>query len=321
MICRSLLALLSAAVISFSAGCSSTAPSAPPPAAVSAQTFTYAGDPVTVSAPAAPTRVVAAGNSAIDTLAALGVSDAITAAVTTEGRSPDAYRDLLPQADISDAPFSKEYLLTKTPDCIIGWRRFFSPKQMDDALFWSGKGCAAYIEDASGPIPSLDPFPPCTVESEENFIRNMGRLFRREKEAAALISSIRNELSLSPARPAEAPKVLAIELQGKNIEIFGKDLLSGDIVKKLGGTIIDFGHPFLSEEELLLLDADIIFVIHHGDEAEARAQLARFRQLPFENSAAFRNERIYPLPYESIVAPAVHTGETIRYMRQCMYGQ
>lgn len=320
MIPRSLLAFLSAAVIAFSAGCGS-APSAPPPAAVSVETFTYAGEPITVSVPDVPTRVIAAGNSVIDTLAALGASDAIVAAVTTEDRAPDAYRDLLPKADISTVPFPKEYLLAKTPDCIIGWRRFFSPKQMDDALFWSEKGCAAYIEDASGPIPSLDPFPPCTVESEENFIRNMGRLFRREKEAAALIDDIHRELSLAPKPLAEQPKVLAIEFQGKNIEIFGKNLLSGDIVTALGGTIIDLDHPFLSEEELLLLDADVIFVIYHGNEAEGRAQLARFRKLPLESSAAFRKDRIYPLPYESIVAPAVHTAETIHYMRERMYGQ
>ena len=43
-------------------------------------------------------------------------------------------------------------------------------------------------------VPAVDPFPPCTVDSEMNFIRNMGAIFDKEETAAQVIDEIESVL-------------------------------------------------------------------------------------------------------------------------------
>ena len=299
------------------AGCAGGAQETP--AGPEIQNFNYNGEPVSFHAPADARRIVVMGNSAIDTVISLGKGESVIAAVTTENAHPEDYQGVLPQAEITDHPLSQEALLLMKPDTMIGWRRFFGPKQAGDTTFWHGRGVAAYIEDGSGPIPSLGNFPPCTVESEIQFLRHMGLLLGEEEKAEKFVQNIQQELEKTPSNVVPQ-KVLAVEFMGNNIEIFGENLLSGDIVRKLGGEMIDFGYPFISREELYMTKADTVFVIYHGSRETGEKEKERFLSLPLQNINQLQG-KVYPLCYDDIVAPAVHTAETIRYMREAMYGQ
>lgn len=266
-----------------------------------------------------PKRVVVAGNSAIDTLIALGEQDAIVGAVLSEKTQAQHYKQLLPKAELQAQPFSQEALMDYKPDLIVGWRRYFSDKQMGNTTFWASRGIPAYIQEASGPIPSLEGFPPCTLASEKNFINNMGKVFHKEKVAAELISEIDKELAKVPANSGKKPKVLVVEFLGKRIEVFGPKLLSGDIVKALGGELVSYEQPFISREELLMLDADIIFVVHHGQEQLRDLAMKEMYNPIYSNIKAVKNKKVYPLAYGQIVAPTVKLKDTIRYMRDKMY--
>ena len=66
----------------------------------------------------------------------------------------------------------------------------------------------------------------------------MGKIFGKEEKAESVISEIEIELKRANQKVAKKPKVLFIEFMPNNIEAFGKELLSGDIVEKLGGEVV-----------------------------------------------------------------------------------
>lgn len=285
------------------------------------ENYTFTAEPHMLTFKAKPQRVVVAGNSALDTLIALGEQDSIVAAVMTERMDEQYYKKQLPKTEIFVNPLSKETLFQYRPDFILGWRRFFSDKQLGNTTFWDSRGVPAYIQEASGPIPALENFPPCTIASEKRFIRNMGKIFQKEAKAEALVAGIDAEILKAPKTGDTKPKVLVVEFLGKRIEVFGPKLLSGDIVKALGGELVAYDQPFISKEELVLLQADVIFVVHHGQQELKELALKEMHSPIYGNIKAVKEKKIYPLAYKQIVAPTVKLKDTLAYMRECMYAK
>lgn len=287
---------------------------------IKVENFKFNGEPNILNFADIPKRVIVCGNSAIDTLIYLGVGDSIITAVITENIDITDYRNKLPNAEIFVRPISQEYAVLMQPDFIIGQRRFFSEKLLGGPSFWGNKKVPAYIQEASGPIPSLRGFPPCTIESEKRFLINMGAIFRKEKEVKKFIDDIDNEIKVNLNNNTNKPKVLVIEFMGKNIELFGKALLSGNIVEALDAEIIDLGYPFINIEDLMFMDADVIFVVYHGNEKNKEFAMKKINNHIFNRMKAVRNGKVYPLQYQQIVAPAIHTVDTIKAIRQGIYG-
>ena len=282
------------------------------------ENFTYNGEKRLLTVHGVPKRVVVCGNSAADTLLALGAESSIDTIVLTEPINPEKYKKLFPKAKIEVRPPSKEVLLSLKPDFIVGPRRFFSDKVMGSPTFWDSRRIAAYIQEGSGPIPSLANFPPCTIESEKQFIRNMGIIFNKEDMAENYIKRIDEAIKQDTDKQLR-PKVLAIEFMARQIECFGTALLIGNIVERLNGEIISFENPFISKENLYFLDPDIVFVIYHGGKAEEEIALKEAKDSPLGRLPAVREGRLYSVYYPDIVGPAVNIIDTIKYMRSKMY--
>ena len=281
--------------------------------------FTFFGEPQQVKVYATPKRAVVYGASALDTLLALQVGDNIAAAVVTDGASPDEYRRRLPRAQIYGQALTLEKVVELQPDFLLAWRRFFAASQLGDTAVWLQRGVPAYIQDASGPVPAKGNFPACTVESEMNFIRNMGIVFAKRHASEKIIADIQSRLTQSDVLPPSANRVLVVEFINGTIEVFGKDLLSGDIIKRFGGDVIEYGAPFVSQDELTTLDVDYIFVVYHGGEQEAEAALQNLRHPLYRHLRAVRQGKVFPLNYRLIVAPGINVIKSLDYIRQCLF--
>lgn len=313
------LAVLLAAVLIGSAGCGEEDPGNGG-GAVRVMNYTFQAKPHELVFQDVPERVLVCGESGAETLAALSAGSRIAAVVLTDGSAEARIREKLPQAEILRNGIAREYAVTLRPDFILGWRRFFDERQLGDTADWSRQGIPAYIEEASGPIPAVEPFPPCTVDSEKAFITHMGQIFREEEKAGTYVRAIDEELRKGEEEAkGKLPKVLVVEFMGKSIEVFGEDLLAGDIIRRLGGEVVSFPAPFVSREELITADADVIFVVYHGEAAAGEAMAEEIRRPLYEGIPAVKNGRVYLLPYRAVVAPGVNTTETIRYMRERMY--
>lgn len=288
---------------------------------VTVENYSFTGTTMKSRVPLKPERIIVCGMNAADTLLAFGAGDSVCSMVLEDPTYLESYKKRFPHAAVHGASLSQEGAIALRPDFILAMRRFFGPQALEDTVFWQQNGIGTYIQDASGPIPSLGNFPACTVESEENFLRNMGTVFGQEKQAQDEITGIRRELERYGRQSADGkrPRVLVVEFMPNNIEVFGKNLLSGDIVTKLGGDIVDYKAPFISMEELLTAESDIIFIVHHGGKEEERNALAKIREGQLRKLKAVKENRVYPLPYKRLVAPGIHTAETVRYIGQCMY--
>ena len=278
--------------------------------------YNFFGEPINVKVKQAPQKILVCGNSGAKTLLALGAGEQITAVVLTDAGEREALQKQLPQAKIYTQPLQLEAATLLAPDFILGWRRYFADNQLGDTTSWIAKGVPAYIQDASGPIPAKGKFPACTITSEQKFIRNMGLVTGRTQQAEALLQQIDTELQVKTAiRPQ---KVLFVEFLGGNIEVFGDDLLSGDIVRHYGSSLISYSAPFISQEELMNMPAEKIFVVYHGGEVQKNSALAQLANPLYQHIPAVQQGKIYPINYNEIVAPGCNLVQTLRYIRQCL---
>ena len=278
--------------------------------------YNFFGEPINVKVKQAPQKILVCGNSGAKTLLALGAGEQITAVVLTDAGEREALQKQLPQAKIYTQPLQLEAATLLAPDFILGWRRYFADNQLGDTTSWIAKGVPAYIQDASGPIPAKGKFPACTITSEQKFIRNMGLVTGRTQQAEALLQQIDTELQVKTAiRPQ---KVLFVEFLGGNIEVFGDDLLSGDIVRHFGSSLISYSAPFISQEELMNMPAEKIFVVYHGSEVQKNSALAQLANPLYQHIPAVQQGKIYPINYNEIVAPGCNLVQTLRYIRQCL---
>mgnify|MGYP002673921522 FL=1 len=278
--------------------------------------YNFFGEPINVKVKQAPQKILVCGNSGAKTLLALGAGEQITAVVLTDAGEREALQKQLPQAKIYTQPLQLEAATLLAPDFILGWRRYFADNQLGDTTSWIAKGVPAYIQDASGPIPAKGKFPACTIASEQKFIRNMGLVTGRTQQAEALLQQIDTELQVKTAiRPQ---KVLFVEFLGGNIEVFGDDLLSGDIVRHYGSSLIRYSAPFISQEELMNMPAEKIFVVYHGGEVQKNSALVQLANPLYQYIPAVQQGKIYPINYNEIVAPGCNLVQTLRYIRQCL---
>lgn len=298
------------------AACGSKESSHEDGAAVSVSNYSFVGEAQQVEVKQEPQRVLVCGNSGVKTLLALGAGEKIVAAVLTEAEEAEALQKQLPQAKVYTQPLQLEAATMLQPDFILGWRRFFADNQLGDTKAWIDKGVPAYIQEGSGPIPAKGRFPACTIASEKCFISNMGKIMHRQKRTEQLLQQIDSELQL--AKPIKAQRVLFVEFLGGNIEVFGDDLLCGDIVKHYGSSLVSYSAPFISQEELMELQAEKIFVIYHGGEAERQAALAKLQNPLYKHLPAVREGRLYALPYNAIVAPGAELLTTLQCIRRCL---
>lgn len=285
------------------------------------ENFNFDGTKRSFSVEHVPENIIVCGNNAADTLIAFGEGSKISTLILTNTYDKEKYTKALPQAKIYTTSISQEAAIELKPDFILAQRRFFDDKVLGSNMFWSNNGVMTYIQDASGPIPSLGNFPKCTIESEKNFISNMGKIFGKEDIANKLNKEIERVMATENNIDTLHPRVLVVEFINGNIEVFGKNLLSGDIITKLGGDVIDYGYPFISLEKLIQSEADIVFVVYHGKDIEKNIALRKMNDPIFHNIKAVREGNIYPLNYNSIVATGVNTVKTINYIKEKLASQ
>lgn len=313
---KKLLSIIFVCICLLCSACGSQDAASKSDGVTSVANYNFFGEPINVKVKQAPQKILVCGNSGAKTLLALGAGEQITAVVLTDAGEREALQKQLPQAKIYTQPLQLEAATLLAPDFILGWRRYFADNQLGDTTSWIAKGVPAYIQDASGPIPAKGKFPACTITSEQKFIRNMGLVTGRTQQAEALLQQIDTELQVKTAiRPQ---KVLFVEFLGGNIEVFGDDLLSGDIVRHYGSSLISYSAPFISQEELMNMPAEKIFVVYHGGEVQKNSALAQLANPLYQHIPAVQQGKIYPINYNEIVAPGCNLVQTLRYIRQCL---
>ena len=144
----------------------------------------------------------------------------------------------------------------------------------------------------------------------------MGLALGKQQQAQDIIQKIDSELQAAEKIPAQ--KVLFVEFLNGNIEVFGNDLLCGDIIRHYGCSLVSYSAPFISQEELMEMQAAKIFVVYHGGEQQKQAALAQLHNPLYKHLPAVASGQVYPIAYKQIVAPGSDLLGTLKYVKQCL---
>ena len=222
------------------------------------------GEPETEVYDAPPQRIVAVWQNSIETPLALGAGDRIIAGMGIPDRKylKPEYRDLydrIPYTSLEN--LDVETILMMEPDLIIGWASTFSPKVLRGTEFWQSRGIHTYIAPSSAAARTQK-----TVDDELRYIRDLGRIIGRTDEAAVLERQIERELHVPHGAADAPPRVLVIASVARDLRIYTPRTLSGDLLGRLGAEVLGKEEErvgeeeFISYEQLLMMDPDVIFV-------------------------------------------------------------
>lgn len=283
---------------------------------VTIDTVDAQGNPIQETFEKEPERVVAVYQSAIENMLALGLEDKMVLAAQLDIDVKDEYKDAFSKVEyVKDAP-SKEAVIAAKPDFIISWSSYFGDKTLGDVKEWQDKGVNTFILKNSGAV-KVD-----GLENEYDDLINLGKIFNKEKEAQAIVQSMKDRLAeTEKLREGKEPvKAAILEIEDDNLfRNYGAKTVGGEIAEKAGAKLVMDEDRFGSEA-LLAKDPDVIFVVYYGDEKVEDAELDRFKSLPaLKGLSAIKNDRVYPISLSEVYASGVRTADGIETMIKGLY--
>lgn len=274
------------------------------------------GNPVEQTFDKAPERVVAVYQSAIENMLALGLGDKLVLAGQLDIDVKDEWKDEFSKVKyMKDAP-SKEAVLAANPDFIISWSSYFKDKTLGDVKEWQDKGIHTFILKNSGAV-KVD-----SLDNEYDDLLTLGKIFNKEKEAQAIVDSMKTRLEEAHARQekkikdGEKPlKVAILEMEDEGVfRNYGKDTVGGQIAEQAGAELAMDGDRF-GAEQLVAKDPDVIFVVYYGEDKVRDEELAKFKKLPaLKALSAITKDHVYPISLSEVYASGVRTADGIDTM-------
>jgi len=255
-----------------------------------------------------PQRVIVIGANETETLLDLGVEEAILAA--DDGQNSQRYGikasnekafQRLPRIDRST--IQAEHFLEMHPDMIIAEQQFFSKTRLGSTDYWNSKGILTMVPlntTSPGKLNQVE-----TVEKEMKFIRDLGIIFHKEEEAEKIVSATENRIH-------DIAKTVAYHKKPKVMILDRMSILASSI----GGVVPDTTAA-VSDEMMMKLDPDVVFLVVYRDEEK---ELAWLRNRPaFRHLNFVKNNRLYGIPLKYVYGSQTRTIDAIGYMAECMY--
>lgn len=286
---------------------------------VAIATYNSNKEKVAITVKKAPQRVFALHQNSIETLLALGLADRIVACA---GDIPPIFNrdDYQYKAEFQKANYlsaqnpSVEDLLMMNVDCIIGWHSSFTGKALGTTDFWWQRGVMTYIAENSNTIRSKK-----TLEMEYNYILDIGKIFDRKEQATALVEQMEDEISRigKVAALQKKQKTMVLELNNNKITVYGENQLAGDMVRRLGGELLQ-SSEYVNYEELIALNPDVVFIAYMGNDGEKNVE--NFLQTEsLASLSCVKNKRVYAIPLTYMYASATRSLDGIRVFAHGLY--
>lgn len=267
-----------------------------------------------------PERIVTRWQNSVETLIALGVGDKIVAAtgVPSPKYIKPEYREIyekIPYKSMESPDMETTFMFE--PDFLVGWFSTFQSKSLRSTEFWENRGIHTYIAASSYKNASR------TVETEYNYILDLGTIVNQEKKAQELVNQMKTEIAQAEELSRNKPKqkTLIMELMGRNISIYGKETLAGNILEHVGGDLIDPGSNTLNLEEIIGVNPEVIFLVVVENDYDRMDELVNslYEKPALENVDAIKNHRVYPIPLYMVYSSGVRTYDGIQTMAQGLY--
>ena len=271
-------------------------------------TYNYALEPVEYTFEKAPERVITFWSNSLETMLALGLGDRIVCAVGMN--EEDVLPELKPELEKmknteyytdfkdSNAAMSKETAIMMDPDFILAWKSSFSDKTIGDVGYWHENGVGTYMALNSNNVSKLR-----TVENEYQDILTIGKIFDVEDKAQALVDEMKAEVErvTSQTKDMEKKSVLIVEFVKDKIWTYDETYLAGDMVKAMGGNLINTERE-IGEENIVELDPDVLIVIGNEEKKQQVMENPAFASLK-----AVQNGNVTPISLSEVYTSGVRT--------------
>jgi len=267
-----------------------------------------------------PQRVIAYHQDNIELLLKLGLGDKI---IATAGRFISLENEeIQPQQDFFKSihyyglcGINQEFAVSLQPDLIMGYPSSFSSKgiwSLGTTNFWNMRGCNCYIAHQRGSN-NIE-----TLETEYKFIRDVGNIFNREKEAELIVVNMEDEINnvLSKVPNRKSYRVMVIYFTGKRRLNLGVNTLVGNIVERLGSKMVDVGQT-ISFEDIVAANPDVLFVVYNSNSDNDKKSMVNNRLLA--SVSAVKNKKVYLITQIYTGNSGVRTLEAIKFISKRLY--
>lgn len=288
---------------------------------VSVENYTTEHKPVILTFYRSPKRIIAYHQNHIEMMKYLQEEDRIIAAL---GRyvSMDKKETTEKAALLERVPYygffgiNQEMALYLQPDLILGWPSSFAGRgvwSLGTTGFWEKRDVNCYMSGAwsNGQLRE-------SIQDECDYIRNMGIIFDKQKEAQAAINEIHSYIeNMANLRQNGKPRVLILDYFNSIVTSYGKERLPGDMVSCLGGELIDLSsRP--SKEDILMSDPDVVFLVIK-DESEQTIRDWFLDERLYDSMKVVHTGRVYTIPITYVYNPGLRVKDGLMLMKNALY--
>ncbi|MCY9517021.1 ABC transporter substrate-binding protein [Paenibacillus apiarius] len=261
-----------------------------------------------LSFPDAPKRVVTLNQHATEVMLALGLEESIVGTAYLDDSILPAFKEKYDKIPVlADKYPSKEVFLSVSPDfAYAGWKSAFGEKALGSRADLADQGVLTYVQESSNKAAP-------TLEDVYQDILNIGRIFRVEDKAEAVVNDIRKKLEDIQAQIGSVSQPLNVFVfdSGEDKAFTAANTYLTSLIAKVGGKNIfddiDKGWAEVSWEEVVNRDPDVIVIVDYGDTTAEQKQELLLNKAPLADVKAVKNKRFIVLPLsaaaEGIRAP------------------
>lgn len=213
---------------------------------------------------------------------------------------------------------SKEVIISKKPDAIVGWSSAFFEKNLGDVKTWNEKGMTTFIQrNTLGKK--------CTVDNIYKDIEDLGKIFDIENKANEVITSMKKRVEdvQSKIKGKKEAKVLVVEGISENkYYAYGQNSLVNDMVKMAGGVNVETNEKGgeYSAENILNKNPDVIVLIHFETQVKDNKEAdALLNNKALKDVNAIKNKKIIYTPLAETYAGGARTINGIERLAKGFY--
>ncbi|MBU5673136.1 ABC transporter substrate-binding protein [Paenibacillus brevis] len=256
----------------------------------------------------APKRAVTLNQHATEVMLALGLEASMAGTAYLDDSILPEYKEKYESIPVlSDKYPSKEIFLAASPDfAYAGWQSAFTEETLGSRAELADQGVGTYIQESSNK-------PKPTLEDVYQDILNIGKIFRVEERAEALVDGIRSDLENIQTQigPVDQPLKIFVYDSGEEKAFTAANTYLTSLINQVGGKNIfddiDKGWAEVSWEEVVNRDPDVIVIVDYGDETKEQKKERLMGMASLADVKAIQNERFVVLPLsaaaEGIRAP------------------
>ncbi|WP_178021477.1 ABC transporter substrate-binding protein [uncultured Paenibacillus sp.] len=258
--------------------------------------------------PEAPKRAVTLNQHATEVMLALGLESSMVGTAYLDDRILPEFKEKYdPIPVLSDKYPSKEVFLDASPDfAYAGWQSAFTEETLGSRADLAAQGVMTYVQESSNKAKP-------TLEDVYRDMMNIGKIFRVEDRAEALVDGIRGQLEEIQTQigPVDQPLKVFVYDSGEDKAYTAANTYLTSLINQVGGKNIfddiDKGYAEVSWEEVVHRDPDVIVIIDYGDETAEQKKERLLNMASLADVKAIRDARFIVLPLsaaaEGIRAP------------------